>query len=192
MARHSKESSERFYDYNLHLETRTLYIGDGDDGIDSSVAEHVIKAFHLFNNTNTDKTVKVLLNSFGGCWYNGMAIFDSIKHSISHVDAYVLGSAMSMGSVILQAADTRYLYPNATLMIHDGSQHLSGHTRDVINWGKYAEKLCDVMYQIYAERSGKPVSFWKKRCSHDTILTPSEAIALGLADYIVGDDNGEL
>jgi len=188
MARHSKDRVAQWYDYNVHLETRTLYLGDGEEGIDPEVAMSVIKAFHLFDTTATDKPVTVYLNSEGGSWYDGMAIYDMIEQSVSHVDMYAAGSVMSMGSIILQAADVRYMYPHATLMIHDGSESLIGHTRNVINWAKYSEKLCGDMYHIYSKRSGKPSSFWKKRCSHDTILSAKEALEVGLIDHIVGEE----
>lgn len=190
MARHSKDRLSQWYDYNLNLETRTFYLGDGEDGeIDKEVARNVIKAFHLFDTGAADKPVNVILNSFGGCWYNGMAIFDIIQQSKSHVNIYGVGAVMSMGSVIMQAADTRWMYPNATMMVHDGSEVIEGATRTVLNWARNAEEVLSTLYRIYSYRSGKPVSFWKKRCAHDAIFTAHEAKEHGLIDHIVGEDN---
>lgn len=191
MARHSKDRVSQWYDNNINLETRTLYIGDSEEEgmVDQEVSKSVIKAFHLFDTIATDKPVTVMLNSFGGCWYNGMAIFDTIQQSVSHVSIYGIGSVMSMGSIIMQAADQRWLYPNATFMIHDGSEALVGHSRDVLNWAKYAEHILDVMYEIYAMRSGKPKSYWKRVCARDTIYSAHEAKDIGLIDFIVGEDN---
>ena len=189
MARHSKDRLSQCYDYNLTLETRTLYLGESsEDEIDSTVSRNVIKSFHLLDTAAVEKPVTVLLNSFGGCWFNGMAIFDIIQQSRSHVDIYGIGSVMSMGSVIMQAGDVRWMYPNATMMIHDGSESLNGSARNVINWAKHAEEILLTMYRIYSCRSGKPVSFWKKRCSHDSILSAHEAKSVGLIDYIIGED----
>lgn len=189
MARHSKDRVSQWYDYGLNLETRTLYLGDGAEGaVDHEVSKGVIKAFHLFNTIATEKPVSIILNSFGGCWYNGMAIFDIIQQSVPHVDIYGVGSVMSMGSIIMQAADARWMYPNAVFMIHDGSESLAGHTRDVLNWAKHAEHSLDVMYNIYAYRSGKTKSYWKKLCARDTVFTAHEAKEVGLIDYIVGED----
>ena len=190
MARHAKDRVQQWYDHNVHLETRTLYIGDEvEEGeVGPAMAVNVLKAFHLFDTQAVDKPVTVMLNTQGGCWYSGMAIYDLVEQSECHVDIYAIGSVMSMGSVIMQAADVRYMYPNSTMMIHDGSEALSGHTRNVINWARFAEKLCDDMYGIYAKRSEKPIEFWRERCSHDTILTAEEAKSLGLIDYIVGEE----
>lgn len=189
MARNSKDRVSQWFDYGINLDTRVVYLGDSADGeVDQEIAKGVIKAFHLFDTTSAEKAVKVLLNSFGGCWYNGMAIFDTIQHSKSHIDIFGIGAVMSMGSIIMQAADDRWMYPNAVLMVHDGSESISGHTRDVLNWAKHAENILDVMYNIYAYRSGKPKVYWKRICARDSVFTAHEAKEIGLIDYIVGED----
>lgn len=170
---------------NLHSKTRTVFIGDGPDGIDHSIAENVIKSFHILS--QDDRPIKVYLNSFGGCWYNGMAIYDMINQCPCHVTAYVIGSAMSMGSVILQAADHRVIYPSAIIMIHDGMESAGlVNPQTFQNWASQSKKASTLMYQIYAERSGHPISFWKRKCSSDFIVNAEEALDLGLVDEIHG------
>lgn len=190
MARYSKDAIEQFYDHNLFIPTRTLYLGDEEEGsVDFDTSRCVIKAFHILDSINSEP-ITILINTFGGCWFNGMAVYDTIKNARSHVDAYVVGSAMSMGSVILQAADKRFIYPNATIMVHDGGETLHGTPRTVINWAKRIEPTLNQMYRIYAERSGRSVDFWRKKCISDFIMSAEEARDLGLVDAIVGEDNG--
>lgn len=185
-----KESVDRFFDYDLHIETRTLLIADqGEDGVDSGMSSRVIKALHLFQNASVEKPITVILNSFGGCWFNGMAIYDAIAACPCPVTAVVYGAAMSMGSIILQAADTRVIHPNATMMIHDGYETRVDDTPATFeNWAAYSRFSRQRMYQIYAARSGKPVAFWRKKCAADSILTAQEAKKIGLVDKVYGDD----
>lgn len=180
---------DRFYDHHLHVETRTVFLGDGKDGeIDAEVACSVIKAFHILGSTGADKPITLFINSFGGCWFNGMAIYDVVKNSPCAVNAYVVGSAMSMASLILQAADMRFIYPNATIMVHDGYETRVGDVpQTFMNWAEYSKKSRTKMHQIYAKRSGKPTSFWKRRCTADLILSAQEAKDLGLVDEIYGE-----
>jgi len=190
MGRYSKDSVEQFFDNNIFIPSRTVYLGDEDgECVNFDTARDAIKALHLLQHINSE-SITILINSFGGCWYNGMAIYDCIKQANVHIDAYVIGSAMSMGSVILQAADKRYAYPNATLMIHDGAEDLHGTARTVLSWSKTIEKALENMYKIYAGRSGKTVAFWRKKCANDYIMTAREALELGLIDEIVGEQNG--
>lgn len=196
MSRLAKESIDRFFDYNLHVESRTLWVGDeeegkeGERGINSTAAQYVVKALHLLVAASPEKEITIYLNSGGGCWFNGMAIYDAITLCPCQVTAYVVGSAMSMGSIILQAADTRVIYPNATVMVHDGYESLSeALPQSFQNWADYSKKTRQKMYRIYAERSGRPVSFWRKKCAADLILTAQEAKEFGLVDSIYGEDN---
>jgi ATP-dependent Clp protease protease subunit len=192
MARHSKDRVSQWYEHDVHLETRTLYIGDYNDlVVGPEMATNVVKAFHMFNTISIDKPVSIILNTCGGDWYYGMAIYDAIATAESEVSIYGTGCVMSMGSIIMQAAEHRYMYPHATMMIHDGTAGYVADTRSSINWSKHEEKLLNQMYAIYASRSSKPASFFKKLCSHDTILTAWEARDLGLIDYVVGEEDGE-
>ncbi len=189
-----RDNLDRFYDYHLHLETRTIYLGDstGADGVDEIMAEYILKSLHLLTAADQEKPIRIILNSFGGCWYNGMAIYDAIKACPNHVTIEVFGSAMSMGSVILQAADERIIHPNAHLMIHDGWESSHPNTpRSFEAQAKQSKLIRENMYQIYAERSQKPVQFWEKKCSADHYLTAEEAVKFGLADKIAGETTHE-
>jgi ATP-dependent Clp endopeptidase proteolytic subunit ClpP len=179
-----KDSIDRFFDYDIHVESRTVYLGDGDEGVDRLMAAKLIKAMHLLN--VVDDAITILLNSFGGCWYNGLAIFDAIASSPCHVTAEVLGAAMSMGAVILQAADERVLHRHASLMLHDGFETRTGDIPKTFeNWAEESKRSRRQMYRIFADRSGQPASYWERVCASDFILTAEEAKSEGLVDRIV-------
>lgn len=181
-----KESIDRFFDYHLHIETRTIYVGDSEDeGVGPTMAERVIKAFTLFNMT-PEKPVRVILNSQGGSVCHGYAIYDAIKSSPCHVTIEVMGSAMSMGAIILQAGDERIIHPNAIVMIHDGSESFDSlNVRDIERWAEYSKKVDRPrMYELFAAVSGKPISYWEKRSVNDYILTARQVVDEGLADKI--------
>lgn len=192
MSKIVKEGIDRFYDYDLHLETRTIFLADGDDGeINAAVANKFIKSLHLLVAQGIDKPISVYVNSFGGCWYNGMAIYDAIKFCPAVVNAFIVGTAMSMGSIVIQAADKRIIYPNATVMVHDGTfSQDSMAPASFQNWADHYKKIQPRMYRIYAERTGKSAGFWRRKCNADLILSATEALELGLVDEIYGVSNG--
>lgn len=130
------------------------------------------------------------MNNLGGDWYHGMSIYDAIRASTSHVYGIAWGYAMSMGSIIFQACDSRIISPHCTVMIHDGTEDLYGSCKDVEAWAKYAKKLRQRMYEIYLSRmkTARPrinVKKIEEMCSHDTILTAEEAVDNGLADWVL-------
>ena len=91
---------------------------------------------------------------------------------------------MSMGSIIMQAADERVLQRDAVVMIHDGYEGFFGIPKSFEAWGEFSKKTRKRMYEIYEKRSGKNKQFWEDKCSRDYILTARDAVAIGLADRI--------
>lgn len=188
MARFSKESTDRFIEHNIHIESRTIFLGDNSEGeIDAGVANSFIKAMHLMIEASNEKPIKLFINSFGGCWFSGMAIFDCIQACPVEVTAAIIGSAMSMGSIIVQAADVRLIYPNATMMVHDGYESRVGDTPQTFqNWAEFSKATASKMYAIYAERTKRKPSFWRQKCKSDLILSSAQALEYGLVDQIMG------
>jgi ATP-dependent Clp protease protease subunit len=155
------------------------------------MAEKVIKALHLLIAADSTKEIRIIMNSSGGNWTDGMAIYNAIKACPVHVTIEVYGSCMSMATVILQAADERVLHPDTTFMVHDGHEEISGSPKTVEAWAKRSKYVRKRMYEIYAERSKKSVSFWEKRCTSDLILSSQEAVDMGLADKVAGEEHDE-
>lgn len=196
MSKIVRESIDRFFDYGIHVETRTVYMGSEDydmdgleTGTDHRMAEKIIKAIHILG-TTPDKPIKIIMNNLGGDWYHGMAIYDAIKACPCHVTIEVMGHAMSMGSIILQAADERIIHPNATIMVHDGSDSFSGDAKNFESWAKQSKKLRQKMYKIYAERTKKDKKYWEKKCAMDFIMDAEQAVSEGIADSIAGLEDG--
>ena len=100
------------------------------------------------------------MNSIGGEWSDGMAIYDAISLSKCYVTIIVYGQAESMSSIILQAADEKIITPNSYFMIHYGSSDASGDYLNVQNLAKYEQAICDKMI-IYIRKVVSVVNFLK-------------------------------
>lgn len=194
MARLSKDHLDKFYDYDVWIEGRTLYIGAqrglessdeyGMDEISSLHSERVIKGLALLE-TKPEEPIKIILNSPGGDVYQGLAIYDAIKRSPCHITIIATGQCMSAASIILQAGDKRVLSKHCIVMIHDGYDSNSGTPAHVLKWAKFGLKINDMMYDIYTEGAGHNSGYWKRKCQEDYILTAEQALAEGLADEII-------
>jgi len=198
MSNYVKEDTDRWFDYSYLPSKRLIYVGshtaetesgEGESGTDCSMAEFFIKAI-VHSNQISNKPIIVHMNNIGGDWYSGMMMYDAIRASSSHVYGICWGHAMSMGSIIIQACDSRIVAPNCTFMIHDGSECLSGDCRSVEAWAKHAAQTRKRMYKIYFSRmkAAKPRITMQKieeLCSHDTIWTSEEAVNNGLADWVL-------
>lgn len=148
-----------WFDCNVDLINRTIYMGsiskddcDGESGVDSFMAEYFIKGMHLLESNNKEKEILILMNNPGGDWYHGMAIFDSIKGSSCFCIIKVYGHAMSMGSIILQAADKRIMMPNSKFMIHYGYDNKGGHSKVFEKWGDESKRINYEMENLYLDK----------------------------------------
>ena len=187
MSNQTKEDFDRFFDYDVHIPTRTLFMGgDTDEGM----AERFIKGMHLLEAKNLDP-ITVIMNNYGGDEYDGMAIYDAIATSKCYTTIVAYGSAMSMGSWIPQAADERVMAPSATMMIHYGTW--GGYELDSIHVAtmhKENERLTHNMEQEYLRRIREkhpkfPLARLRRWLTNEKFLTAEETVEWGLADKVL-------
>lgn len=185
-----------FYTTNLSIPSRTIYLGaravdisDQESGTDCKMAEQLVKGLHVLNCLGTG-LITIYLNDMGGDEYHGLAIYDAIKYSIAPTRIIVLGQAMSMASITLQAGTKRFVAPNATVMIHMGSMSFEGDQRDAAAHQKHCEQLNEAMFEIYLGRIREKhprysLNQLKDSLKIDTYLTAQQTVDLGLADGIL-------
>ena len=149
---------DKWFDLNVDTDTRTIFMGstgytydDSETGVDHTMAEYFIKGMHTLECKN-NKPITIIMNNPGGDWYHGMAIYDAIKCASVECTVKVYGHAMSMGSIILQAADNRIMMPSSRFMIHYGYDGKSGHAKIVYKWADEGKRVNWDMENIYLER----------------------------------------
>jgi ATP-dependent Clp endopeptidase proteolytic subunit ClpP len=192
----NKEDIERFHDYGIYIPNRVIYMGSESYDLDSNesgtnglMAERILKNLTMLD-TLSQEPITIILNNIGGDFYHGLAIFDAIQTCKSPVTIKVFGHAMSMGSVILQAADRRVMAANAKQMIHYGTCGMNSHAKTFQKWAKEYERLDSWMEDLYFKRILEkhpdfPISKLKKMLDHDSFLTAQESVDLGLADELL-------
>ena len=200
MVRMKTDDIDKFFEYGISIPTRTIYMGsmspvgdDNESGVDFAMAEYTVKGLHVLdnhNNANGDKPIMILMNNVGGDVYHGQAIYDAIKACKSYVTIKTIGHAMSMGSIILQAADHRVMSPNSTMMIHYGYWGFDGTPKAFEKWAEESKRIHGWMENVYLDRlRERDEKFCAKKLrdwlSADTFFTSQQAVELGLADEVV-------
>jgi len=189
-----------YFDYGIDVTNRIIYMGsvsytfdDSETGVDHLMAEKVIKSLSILDMQapEGDKPITIIMNNPGGDVYHGMAIYDAIKSCKNQVIIIVYGYAMSMGSIILQAADKRVLAPNASLMVHDGVDGGIDHTQNVLRRAKEIKRIINMIDEIfYSQMIKKNPKLKRKEVRSmqmfDTYFSAKEAVDMGLADEILG------
>jgi len=97
------ERGERSYDiYSRLLKDRIIFLGGP---IDDNVANAVIAQMLFLEAEDPDKDIHLYINSPGGVVTAGMAIYDTMQYIKPDVSTICVGSAASMGAVLLTAGN---------------------------------------------------------------------------------------
>jgi ATP-dependent protease ClpP protease subunit len=139
--------------------------------------------------------IDVHIATDGGDVNDGIAILNALRAHPADITTVNDAQALSAGSFIMQAGDTRVMMPNSTMMIHDamvGFAYAEGNAKDLRDFAadvlKYADLLdrtSDNIAQIYADRTGKgDMASWRQTMLDETWYSAQEAVSAGLADSV--------
>lgn len=135
---------------------------------------------------NNDVTVSI--NSPGGDYFEGLAIYNMLRDHPAKVTVKVLGIAASAASVIAMAGDEIQIARAGFLMIHNtwvvamGDRHA---LRDVAAW---LEPFDNSAIDIYSARTGMDAKTLGKMLDRETWIGGSDAVDQGFADALLSSD----
>jgi ATP-dependent protease ClpP protease subunit len=198
--------TECVQNYSLNIPERIIYVNSegqseavGESGTDFQMFTRFLKNLDILN-TISEEPVKVKTANIGGDWNYGMAMYDAIRHSRSPIDFYLYAYACSMGSIIPQAARTRYISANADFLVHLGGAAFEGNLKTVNANLEFYNTKTPVMLDIYARRCVTSPFFSEKQMTEADIaafiaeqvdkkdewwMTSQEAIHYGFADKLI-------
>lgn len=188
----SKTELESHLVYGINEKFRRIFFGvpidsSHENNSDFSINSvgHIIRAMDKMISEYPKKPIEIHMNSYGGDPYALLYLHDYILAASCQVKFFGGGAIMSAATWIMAVCDERYLYPHATIMVHNGWESLTGNYEDVHIAADESKRLMEVLFKIYAENSHMPKEFWREVCKRDLYLTAKEAVTLGLADKIV-------
>jgi len=188
-----KTELNEFLVHGIDSKNRRIYFGVQVDSTDpettdfsNSSVEIAVRAIHRMEIEAPNKPIELHMNSYGGDPGAMLYLHDVILASPCQIKFYGGGNIMSSATWIMVCCDERYLYPNTTIMVHDGSLELNAtnHT-DMLIKAKEEKRLQDLLYDIYAANTKMPKEFWQEVCQRDMHITASEAVSLGMADKLI-------
>ncbi len=195
MARLVRDDIDKFYDYEVHVPSRTIWVGshsywstDEEAGTDWQMAERLAKGLWILDHA-AEAPITILMNNIGGDVYHMWAMYDLIKGCKSHVTVKCIGYCMSAATVILQAADERVLSPNVGFMIHYGTWGLPDNLKEAKRWVDEADRLYKNVAHTFLDkiREKDPTYTYEqvdKLLERDTPMSAFDAVTLGLADRV--------
>jgi len=185
---------ERSYDIFSRLLKDRIIMLEGP--IEERTSSVLCAQLLFLESQDSKKDITLYINSPGGLVTAGMAIYDTMQYVRSDIQTIVVGQACSMGS-LLAAAGTkgkRFMLPHGRHMIHQPLGGARGQATDVEIQANELLRWKGELTKIYEKHTGQPLDKLKDDMERDKFMTPTEAVAYGLADKIVTsreEDNKE-
>ncbi|MDO8435740.1 MAG: ATP-dependent Clp endopeptidase proteolytic subunit ClpP [bacterium] len=176
---------ERAYDiYSRLLKERIIFLGDV---INDHIANLVIAQLLFLESEDKEKDIKMYINSPGGSVSAGLAIYDTIQYVKPDVTTICVGTAASMGALLLTCGTKgkRYALPNAEIMIHQVMGGTEGQATEVKIHAEHILKIKDRLKRILEKHTGQSFSRIEKDTDRDYFMTADEAVTYGLVDKII-------
>jgi len=177
---------ERSFDiYSRLLNDRIVMVGSA---IDDEVANVVVAQLLHLESDDPDKDISLYVNSPGGDVYAGLAIYDTMSFVKPDVRTICVGTAMSMGAVLLAAGakGKRSALPNAKILIHQvWTGQFGGQASDVEIRAREVLDLKRRVEGILADHTGQPLDRVSQDTDRDHFMTAAEAAEYGLIDEVL-------
>ena len=179
------ERGERSYDiYSRLLKDRIIFLGGP---IDDNVANAVIAQMLFLEAEDHDKDIHLYINSPGGVVTAGMAIYDTMQYIKPDVSTICVGSAASMGAVLLTAGakGKRYALPHARVMIHQPLGGVQGQASEIEIHAREILRMREELNGILASRSGQDIEVVARDTDRDNFMSAQDAVEYGLIDEVL-------
>lgn len=176
---------ERSYDiYSRLLKDRIILLSGP---IDDMVANSIVAQLLFLESEDPDKDIHLYINSPGGVVTAGMAIYDTMQYIKPDVSTICVGSAASMGSLLLTAGapGKRYALPHSRIMIHQPLGGVQGQASEIEIHAREILRLREELNGVLAHHTGQPIEVIAQDTDRDNFMSAEDAKAYGLIDEVL-------
>lgn len=178
---------ERAFDvYSRLLRERIIFLGTE---IEDDVANSIVAQLLFLDAEDTEKEIRLYINSPGGDISAGFSIYDTMSLIRSPVSTICMGQAASFAAFILCAGakGKRMALPNARVLIHQPLGGLRGtrQASEIEIFARDVVKTKKQLNELMAMHTGQTVKQIEKDTDRDTIMTAAEAKEYGLIDHVI-------
>ena len=133
--------------------------------------------------------INFFVNSNGGDITTGFAIINFIQQMQTPVNM-IVSKAYSMATAILLSVplENRYMFEDATILIHEGSMELGGGLRKVTSTMKFMNEVSKRYDNMIINNTNISKSKLQKKKGDEWFIFAEKAKKLGLVGAIIGKD----
>ena len=173
-----------YYIYSRLLKDRIILLSGP---IDDTVANSIVAQLLFLESEDPDKDIHLYINSPGGVVTAGMAIYDTMQYIKPDVSTICVGSAASMGSLLLTAGapGKRYALPHSRIMIHQPLGGIQGQASEIEIHAREILRLREELNGVLAHHTGQPIDVIAKDTDRDNFMSAQDAKDYGLIDEVL-------
>ena len=117
----------------------------------------------------------------------GLAIYDTMKFIKPDICTICIGTAASMGAILLTAGTKgkRYALPNAEVMIHQPTAGFYGQASDIKISADHILGAKVKLNKIISESTGQNLEIVERDTDRDNYMSAEKAVEYGLIDKVI-------
>ena len=170
--------------YSHLLAKRIIFLRDE---LTDETANEIIAQLLFLDAEDLEKDIFLYINSSGGLASGAIAVYDTIEQIHADVCTVCVGTAASMGAILLSSGTKgkRYALPNTRIKIEQISGNIEGKGIDIEVAAKEILYQQETMNRLLAINTGRSREVIEHDIQRDFFLSAKEAKAYGLVDEIV-------
>ena len=155
--------------------------------INDDLACSVVAQLLYLEASDPNEDITIYINSPGGSVSAGLAIYDTIQRLSCDVSTICVGSAASMGALLLASGTCgkRFALANSQTMIHQVIGGTSGQASDIEIEAAHIKQVKGRINEILAKHTGRAVSEIEKDTDRNFWMFGKEAADYGLVDKVI-------
>lgn len=141
---------------------------------------------------NKGKAVTVNINSPGGDFFDGVAIYNLLKEHDGEVNVRIVGMAASAASVIAMAGDNIKIAESGFLMIHNAWGIVIGNKHEMEERADVLRGFDESMVGVYTKASNLDEDEIVEMMDKETWINGKDAVEMGFATQFLDSDELEV
>lgn len=180
----AKKKDDEDKDHYINVYSTVGDYGDGS-GMTAKIVSSILRKAD-------GAPVSVNINSGGGDFFEGLAIYTLLKEYDGDVNVNVIGLAASAASIVALAGDNISISKSGFFMIHNAWTMAIGNSEDMQTVADMLAKFDMSMVKLYAQKTGLDEKQVKKMMSEETWLSGEDAVQMQFAHSFLGEDEIDL
>lgn len=179
------DNAEQAFNIYDHLLAKRIIFLRGE--LTEETANEIIAQLLFLDAEDSEQDIFLYINSSSGSVTGAIAIYDTIQQIHSDVCTVCMGTAASMGAILLSSGTKgkRYALPNARIRIQQSPGNVEGTATDIETAAKEILYQKETINRILAVNTGRSQELIEHDIQRDFFLSAREAKAYGLVDEIV-------